>query len=119
MKNRQAIIDHSEAIGGWSNGNYETGGSNYRYTVDLYRHRDGKYFLASTGGAAMASGETCWISEDAARRFLTAHANDPISGYGYTEAEADDLLAGRGAKGTRDFAGTLPPRPEIDEFRGA
>ncbi len=92
---RDALMDHSGYVAGWSNLNQETHGSLWWRSVDLYRHRGGRYFLRQTGGAGVAmSNDVKWLSDDEARDFIVNHCLDGRTGYAYTEDETSILMNG-------------------------
>lgn len=98
-KSTDTIIRSSDWIACQSNGNKEgTGfGSLYYRRKDLYRHRPtGKMFFSETvGGGIQGDHRTpVWVSEDEALEWLTNHAADTLTGFGYTDEGAKDLLAG-------------------------
>lgn len=85
------LIERSKSLGSCSNGQ--------RYMdlffvgTTLYRHAGGKLFLRSIGGPAMSVDESPrWVSEIEAKQWLMTEATDPITGYNFTEIEADEAL---------------------------
>jgi hypothetical protein len=110
----QSTINNSVCIASWSNHNYEMSDI-YRHRVELLKHRDGRYLLVAKGGLPFQS-HTKWITREQARRFVVEHAMNPCSGWGYTDLEADALLARRPVHGTREFDGLLLPRPDLSDF---
>jgi hypothetical protein len=101
-KARETLLDRSEIIASWSNADRELHGL-YHRAITLYRHRDGRYFAKETGGGAMTlRHDVKWLSDDEAADFVRIHCSDPVTGYGYTEAEIVEVLAGGDPRGTSD-----------------
>ncbi len=105
----KSLIRHSEPVADWSNANTEKH-SLYHYSVTLYRHKDGRYFLRQTYGGAIRIHEArvVWISEQEARDFIRDHAIG-IDGYGFTDSEIAELMTGGNPRGTRNEP--VPTRP--------
>lgn len=87
----ETTIENSVYLGRWTNKEYYM--DLYYVEEILYKHRDGKYFIAAKGGAGTNTDRRLrWIDREEARKFLTDRATDAITGYHFTEAEADEFL---------------------------
>lgn len=104
------LIDNSDYLACWSNG-YPRGDI-YDLSIELYRHRSGKWFVRHFGGAAMSRGQLRWIDRAEAVSFIANYCSDPVSGYGFTTEQAEIMVDGGDAgRGQRDFEGRILPPP--------
>jgi hypothetical protein len=112
-----STLAESEFVADWTNASQETTTGLHYYRVMLLRHPNGRHYLYSVGGPRSAVGQLRWL-EDAseARQFILDHCTDYRTGCGYTESEADALLAGELVEGTRSLGGQRLPRPEAWGF---
>ncbi len=91
------------------------------YQTDLYWSswdliRDGdRYRMENHSGAAIQSEPTHYLSRDEAISWVAKDARDPITGYGYTREQAEQMVDGiKAGKGYRE------PGPTEDRlYRGA
>lgn len=112
-ESHETLFEESSYVAGWSNVNRETYGSLYWSEIDLYRHPRRGYFLRQAGGAAMSVDRSWkWITEADARDFLRDHCRDGHTGYSYSDAEIERLMAGESVRPESDREGRQPIAPD-------
>lgn len=91
------------AIATRSNHNTEHATSLYARRETLCRTADGRYFVRTSGGPAMAQIGDRRLTRAEAVEWIAAEARDAVTGYGYTREQAEQMADGIDAgKGYRD-----------------
>jgi hypothetical protein len=84
-------ICDAETIASSGNSNQELD-SLYKRNTYLKRMPDGGFYLHHTGGAAMHVPRPTPMDRNEAIQWIVDNARDPVTDYGYTEAEAIAML---------------------------
>lgn len=94
----------STTIASKSNHNTEHANSLYAFKKSLCRTGDGRRFFSERGGAAMAVDlRREYVDRREAVEFVATEATDPITGWGYTREQAEQMVDGHDAgKGYRE-----------------
>lgn len=90
---RQVMIDSSTIIASTNIRGGEFTSDLYSSWHTLQRTRRGRYFVRDEGGPGVTH-DINWLADEAeAQQWLLDHADDPITGYGYSEEQVAMLLA--------------------------
>lgn len=103
VKSLQTLGKNSTEIAGVSDGGDITDGL-FWHTTTLHLHKEGKWYLREHGGPAMdVEDNPEWLTRDEAVKWIATTATDSITGYGFSEEQAEVMVdggdAGKGYRG--------------------